>query len=87
VARAGFGHKAHARAGAGSAGPGDCAFHDVFPCVSSLLIAGILSGFGGGELYKFLHFETLNLLQRNKNTRTIANRRAFLHAPVVSSTL
>jgi hypothetical protein len=52
-----------------------------------LLIAGILSGFGGGELYKFLHFETLNLLQRNKNTRTIANKRAFLHAPVVSSTL
>jgi hypothetical protein len=59
----------------------------VFPLCSSLLIAGILSGFGGGELYKFLHFETLNLLHRNKNTRTIANKRAFLHAPVVSSTL
>jgi hypothetical protein len=55
--------------------------------VSSALNAGILSGFGGDQLYKFLHFETLNLLQRNKNTRTIANKRAFLHAPVVSSTL
>ena len=44
-------------------------------------------GFEGGELYKFLHFETLNLLHCNKNARTIANKRAFLHAPVVSSTL
>ncbi len=35
-------------------------------------------GFGGGQLYKFLHFETVNLLQRNKNARTIANKRAFL---------
>ena len=59
----------------------------LFPCVSSALYAGILSGFGDDQLYKFLHFETLNLLQRNKNTRTIANMRAFLHAPVVSSTL
>jgi hypothetical protein len=39
---------------------------------------GRLMGFEGGQLYKFLHFETVNLLQRNKNTRTITNKRAFL---------
>jgi hypothetical protein len=70
------------------AAPVQVTVHSIlFPCVSSALNAGILSGFGGDQLYKFLHFETLNLLQRNKNTRTITNRRAFLHAPVVSSTL
>jgi hypothetical protein len=35
----------------------------------------------------FLHFVNLTMLQCSKNTRTIANKRAFLHAPVVSSTL
>jgi hypothetical protein len=35
----------------------------------------------------FLHFVRLRMLHRNKNTRTIANSRAFLHTPVVSSTL
>jgi hypothetical protein len=66
-------------------------------------LAGLASIRAGGDSYpirvkakqrtsisgfdNFLHFETPNLLQRNKNTRTIANRRAFLHAPLVSSTL
>ncbi|MFY9185216.1 MAG: hypothetical protein WBJ45_06785 [Limnohabitans sp.] len=66
-------------------------------------LAGLASIRAGGDSYptrvkpkqrasisgfdNFLHFETPNLLQRNKNTRTIANRRAFLHAPFVSSTL
>jgi hypothetical protein len=35
----------------------------------------------------FLQFERANLLQCNKNTATISNMRAFLHAPFVSSTL
>jgi len=35
----------------------------------------------------FLQFETAHLLQRSKNTATISNMRAFLHAPFVSSTL
>jgi hypothetical protein len=55
--------------------------------VSSALNAGILGGFGGDQLYKFLQWVTANLLHCNKNTRTIANKRAFLHALVVSSTL
>jgi hypothetical protein len=33
-----------------------------------------------------LHLDTVNLLQCNKNARIIANMRAFLHAPLVSST-
>ena len=36
---------------------------------------------------KILHFDTSDLLQCNKNLRTIANKRAFLYAPFVSSTL
>jgi hypothetical protein len=55
--------------------------------LSSLLNAGNLSGLEGAQLYKFLQLATAILLQCNKNTRTIANKRAFLHAPVVSSTL
>jgi hypothetical protein len=39
------------------------------------------------DFVNFLHFETLLLLQRSKNSRTITNSRAFLHVPVVSSTL
>jgi hypothetical protein len=35
----------------------------------------------------FLQFERVNLLHCNKNTATISHMRAFLHAPIVSSTL
>jgi hypothetical protein len=48
---------------------------------------GRLMGFGGGQLYKFLQMETVNLLRCNKKAITIANSRAFLHTPLVSSTL
>ena len=48
---------------------------------------GRLMGFGGGQLYKFLQMETGNLLRCNKKAITIANSRAFLHTPLVSSTL
>jgi hypothetical protein len=96
VARAGFGQKAHAGAGTGRAGPSDCAFHVVFPwCVRWTVVpakwcmyvtqaypSAITASFDN-----FLHVKTLNLLQRNKNPITIANSRAFLHTPVVSSTL
>jgi hypothetical protein len=70
------------------AAPVQVTVHSIlFPCVSSALNAGILGGFGGDQLYKFLQWVTANLLHCNKNTRTIANKRAFLHALVVSSTL
>jgi hypothetical protein len=35
----------------------------------------------------FLHLAIPQMLQCNKNARTIANKRAFLHASFVSSTL
>jgi hypothetical protein len=70
------------------AAPVQVTVHSIlFPCVSTALNARILSGLAGVQLYKFLQMDTANLLQCNKNTRTIEHRRAFLHGPVVSSTL
>ena len=39
------------------------------------------------RLYKFFHFEMLQVLQCSIEAITIANSRAFLHEPFVSSTL
>jgi hypothetical protein len=42
-----------------------------------VLNAGILSGLGGAQLYKFLQLATAYLLQCSKNTRTIITKLAF----------
>jgi hypothetical protein len=64
--------------------------------LGALMLAGLTlefvlrAGFGIVQMLlalHYFHFATPAVLQCNKNHRTIANSRAFLHTPVVSSTL